>query len=244
MLNKLTPISLFDDYSLKARFMPAFICTIPFLFFMGLKFGILHEFHNYKNILILYMCVLTFLSYKTRNLGKELEKKIIIKNGYFPTTYMLSFKDSTFDTYTKKRYLKKISEKMNMNLPQSLEEENNQMDILEKYNSAIIWLKNNANNNKDSYPLVYKELIKYGFNRNLLGIKWYCILIYSLVILWEIFQIKNFSINTLVKSPWPEYAIFILFVISFIAILSHTRQNLYSNALSYGRTLIETCDNL
>ncbi len=243
MFEKLAPLSLFDKYSLKANFMPAFLCTIPFIFFMCFKFDILHEFENYKSILILYLCVLTFFSYKTRNLGKDLEKKIILKNGYFPTTYMLSFKDSTSDIYTKKRYLKKISEKLDIKLSLSLEEENNQIDILEKYNSIIIWLKNNANSNKEDYPLVYKELIKYGFNRNLLGKK-YCILIYLLVIIWEIFQIKKFSIISLFKSPWPDYAIFILFIISFIGILSHTHKNLHSNAISCGKALIETRDNI
>ncbi len=242
MFEKLTPLVLFDDYSLKARFMPAFICTIPFLIFIGFEFGILHKLESYPTLIGLYLCVLTFLAYKTRNLGKNLENKLILKNGYFPTTYMLSFGDNTFDDYTKKRYLEKLSNQLGIIFPMSKEEEANDNDSLSKYNSAVIWLKNNANNDKNRYPLVYKELIKYGFNRNLLGIKWYCILIYLLVIIWEVYQIKSFSINTLFKSPWPEYAVFILFTISFIAILSHTKNNLYSNALSYGKTLIETCD--
>lgn len=244
MFENLTPTSLFDDYSLKARFMPAFISTIPFLLFIGFKFGVLHEFDNYLSLISLYLCVLTFFSYLTRNLGKSLENRFILKNGYFPTTYMLSFKNSVFDSYTKNRYLKKLSEKLDIQFPQTIEEENEDINALEKYNSAIIWLKNNANNNKEKYPLVYKELVKYGFNRNLLGIKPYCILIYLLVIVREFYCIKNFSIYSLCTAPWPEYAVIILFILSFIAILLHNKKSLYSNAMSYGKALIETCDNL
>ncbi|MGL5622750.1 MAG: hypothetical protein ACRCZO_15200 [Cetobacterium sp.] len=244
MLEKLNPIKLFDDYSLKARFMPAFIATIPFLFFIGFKFGVLHDLSNYKVVFSLYFCTLTFLSYKTRNLGKEIEKKIIIKNNFFPTTYMLSFQDPTFDTFTKKRYLKFLNnQNEEWELPLSKEDENNDPNYLEKYNAAIIWLKNRANNNPKKYPLVYKELVKYGFNRNLLGIKNYCLLIYFLIMVWEYYQIKLFTFKDLFTSPWPEYAVFILFVISFLAILSHTKKNVISNAESYARTLIETCDN-
>lgn len=243
MFDKLNPLNLFDDYSLKARFMPAFIATIPFILFIGLKFGVLHKFQNYKTLISLYFCTLTFLSYKTRNLGKDIEKKVIIKNNYFPTTYMLSFNNNTFDNFTKKRYLSFLNEQeKEWNLPLSKEEEERDPNSLGKYSAAIIWLKNRANNNKEKYPLVYKELIKYGFNRNLLGIKNYCLFIYFSIAVWEAYQIETFTFKKLFSSPWPEYSIFILFALSFFAILSHTKNNVMSNAESYARVLIETCD--
>ncbi len=245
MLNK----SIFffgDDYSIKARFMPAFVCMLPFLIFICFEFDITNDLEKSKYWLFpIYVTIIWSLSYISRDLGKKIENKHIMKNNYFPTTYMLSFECPTFDSYTLKRYHHILNKKIpNLNLPLSLEEEKNDPNSLEKYNSAINWLRNNANSNRAKYPLVYKELVKYGFCRNLLGIKLLSIIIYLLVLIREYCIIDSFSIILLLKSPWPIYANFILFFISIILILFYNKNNLKSNALAYGKALIETCDRL
>lgn len=236
----------YDEYSIKARFFPAFICMLPFLIFICFEFKITEDLQKSKYFLIpIYMIIVWFLSYISRDLGKKIENKHVIKNNYFPTTYMLSFKESAFDPYTLKRYHQILNKKIpDLNLPLSLKEEEKDPNSLEKYTSAINWLRNNANGDQAKYPLVYKELIKYGFCRNLLGIKCYSILIYFLVLIREFFTINSFSITQLFKSPWPTYANFILFFISIILILFYNKNNLKSNTLAYGKALIETCEKL
>lgn len=242
---KLNPLNWVDDYTLKARLMPVFIPCIPFLFYMIFKLGILKELETSKLLIAFVMSVILGLSYKSRDLGKILENKKIKENGKHPTTIMLSFADSRIDTYTKKRYHQFLNNhKSELKLPQNIDEEINDNDSLEKYDSAVNWLRFRANGNQKLYPLVYKELVKYGFSRNLLGIKIYCLFLYSICLVWEILSIKNFGILNLVKQPYPEYVGFGVFLLFFIWILTHNIKNVKSNAEAYARALLSTCEEL
>lgn len=235
----------FDDFTLKARVMPACITIIPLILFGLFKRVVNQEMFKGEIYLTVIIITLTLLSYIARNAGKHYESKMIKRLGALPTTILLMFSDSRVDKYTKIRYHRALkNELINLDIPMSLDEEK-KCDAKEVYSSSINWLRNYANANKEKYPLVYQELIKYNFWRNLYGLKFIGIAMYILVAIREVIIAENFNIEDIFIQPYPEYISFIIMIISIaIMIFVVTEKNVEERAFEYGKALLEVCEHL
>lgn len=237
----------FDDFNLKARVMPGLVILLPLIPYSiakGFMDGnILQDSTIYCLVFVVLMAILAYIS---RNQGKIKEKKIYKDLGGMPSTIILRFSDDTLNEKSKIRYHKILNNIIsNLNLPLSKEEEEEMVDADESYKAAVDWLRNNANADRDKFPLVYEELKNYNFNRNLYGLKNIGLVIYFLIGLREIFIIKDFSIVELILMPYPEYISLLLMIGGAIIVLFLARKKTVENrAYDYAKALIETCNIL
>lgn len=236
----------FDDFNLHARVMPVIVASIPlwaFALYKGITMKSLESTLLYSIFIISAIYIISKLG---RQAGKHLEQKMFPNKRKLPSTIILRFSDDTIDKITKLRYHKKLNEKIQgLNLPLTLADEERDNESDEKYITAGNWLRKYANSNKDKEQRVYQELKDYNFWRNLLGIKKYCILLYSLIAMWEAFSIDKFSLTKLITKPYPEYIAFLIMVILELAmVVVVNKKTVLDKSYDYAKALIEVCDNL
>lgn len=236
--------SFFDDFTFHARVMPAIIAATSLLLYGVYKSLISTNLFESGLYIFVILAFLTLFSYISRNLGKKYEEKMVEKLGALPTTIIMRYADRRIDKITKTRYHQKLANQLpDITIPESIEEENEDSD--EVYSSAMNWLRNYANSNKDKYPLVYKELKDYNFWRNLYGIKYYTIVVYALIAIREFFIIDDFDLESLFFYPYPNYVAFILMIVSIIVLfLSASKTVVEKKAFDYARTLAEVCESI
>lgn len=235
----------FDDFTFKARIMPACITILPLILYCLYESIISKNLFKDETYLAIIIIMLTLLGYVSRNFGKQHERAMIKKLGALPTTILLMFSDNRVDKYTKLRYHRKLKDNLiDLDIPMCLEEENN-CDAKEIYTSSINWLRSYANENKEKHVLVYRELIKYNFWRNLYGFKFIGIVIYITIGIREVTDIERFSIKSIFLNPYPEYISLIIIIISIlIMIFVVTKRNVEERAFEYGKALLEVCEHL
>ena len=116
-------------------------------------------------------CGLTFLLAEiARFRGRQIEAKMIAKNGGKFTTIFLRHRDSTISSATKSNYHSLLTSKAKRVLPSAQEEDANPSSADDLYRGAVDWLLE-ATRSEKQFPMVRAENISYGFRRNLFGLK-------------------------------------------------------------------------
>ncbi|MEX6588251.1 hypothetical protein [Paraclostridium bifermentans] len=237
----------FDDFNLKARFMPSIVILLPMIPYSILN-GIVDKDALEGNVInsMFFIALVLWFSNVGRDRGKRKEGILFKKWGGMPTTTLLRLSDKTLAMNSKLRYHKILNDQIdNLNLPLTLADENNCVDCTDKYDAAVDWLRNNANSNRKEFPLVYEELKSYNFSRNLYGLKSLGLLLYLILGIREIFIIKNFSFKELFLMPYPQYISFILMILGFLGTLFFvTEKSVKKRAIAYAKALIETCNKI
>lgn len=234
----------FDDFAFHARVMPVVVDFIPILLIVVLRGLASGDWGESAVVLILALAGLAFLSRLARNQGKKLEDKMFAKLGAKPSTILLRFSDKTFNNVIKKRYHKQLNRFYGLYLPVSPTSETDKSD--EQYAAASKALKVRANSMRDKEFRVYQELKEYHFLRNLYGTKLFCVAVYLLLALREVFfVIPEFSIIEAIRNPYPDYIALLAYLFFAAAMcLLVTKESVKKRAFDYGRVLIETCENL
>lgn len=233
---------MFDDFTFHARVMPVFIILIPVLS-LGVVKGILEkDFWTNTWTTLVIVVFLSLASRVAREIGKNYEKKMFEKLGGKPTTILLRYSNDVIDNLSKTRYHQKLNEKITeLNLPLNKRSEGRNSD--EKYDSAINWLRNYANANRDKEFRVYQELIEYNFWRNLFGLRLIAFGMYLLIAIREVYIMKVFSISELLMQPYPKYIAFLIMIISIILIFWFvSKKTVERKAFDYAKALIEVCE--
>lgn len=230
----------FDEYTIKARILPGLTVIAPFIVIVGFLNA---EIDIAMNILFV-VGLLTLMSIISRNLGVRKEKRMVKDLGAYQTTILLRYSDSTIDSYTKTRYHNYLNLNVeNIDLPVLAEHEDlNPSKCDDMYNSAVRWLRNNRRD-KDKYPLVQKDLITYGYTRNLLGLKTPAIVLYLVVLfggtafLYFSDNIKDIYLNT-------DYLLssITLLISVFVLLIGISMKTVISQGYAYARTILETCE--
>ena len=86
-------------------------------------------------------------------------------------TMMRRTADGTFDEHTKEKYRAFLAGKIKRRAPTAEEEAVNQADADAFYEQCGIWMRDNTRDAK-KFPILFSELVTYGFRRNLRGLKW------------------------------------------------------------------------
>ena len=236
--------TFFDDFTFHARVMPILVVLLPILI-VGIYRGVL--FDNFTENAFLFSIVLVFLiltSKIAREKGKSYEEKMYKVLGAMPTTIILRYTDSMLDDVTKTRYHKKLNSAIDgITTPLTPEEESQLSDP--QYDSAVNWLRNYANSNRDKEPRVYQELKEYNFWRNLYGTRIFALSIYFLIAVREFKRIDNFNIRYLLLTPYPQYVALLVMLISIaITCFFVTSKTVKRKAFNYARTLLEVCERI
>jgi len=231
-------LSCFDGYTIKARMLPVFIAILPIILIIINFYNIVFSLNNTINIgiVILIVILLYILSFEVRMGGKNTEKKLKKEWGAFPTTILLRYKTNFSNA---KKYHELFKEKLNIDLPNKDEENNNIQEADYKYNAAIDLLRERTRDNK----ILLDANINYGFIRNLLGVKFLSLFMSSSTsFLFTYFLYEHFiNHETIQKDIWLIF-ITILLNIFWIFFVSKKRVKQYADI--YAEQLLKCLYNL
>ena len=168
---------LLNPYTIIARYLPAILSALPLLviwYYLSDNFeleGLASFILNIKlpnaGSITLSLALLHFYSLAIREISKYFQRQYFTGKGAkgFPTTYLMTYSDSTFSDSYKDKYRKHISNRFNFEL---LSKEDESTDIIEakkRLNEATGLVKAEI---QGGY-LVLAHNIGFGFFRNLIG---------------------------------------------------------------------------
>jgi hypothetical protein len=179
-----------------------------------------------------------------REKGKRFQNEMYAKLGAMPTTIVLRYSDKIIDEMTKTRYHEKLNKAVEgVYLPIEPKDETKESD--KYYESAMNWLRNYANSNRDKEPRVYQELKKYNYWRNLYGLKFFVIILYSLVGIREYFINDGFIWRELITKPYPKYIALIIMLFSILMfVIFVNKSTVEKNSFDYAKSLAEVCERI
>ena len=234
----------FDDFTFHARVMPVLVILLPIIILGCIKGILTNGFMDTTLYITIFVICLTVMSKLARNKGKDYEVKMYNDLGGKPTTILMRFSNTNINNISKKKYHERLNQKLEgIKLPLSQEEETGESDLL--YEAAINWLRNHAIHNREVEFRVQQELKEYNFWRNLYGIKYMGLVLYILIGVREYYIIESFNINTMIKSPYPQYIALLCMIISIVVIFFGVNKKIVKyKAFDYAKTLIEVCETL
>jgi hypothetical protein len=175
---------LLDPYERKARLLPGLLLVLPAVL------TVLSFFGSGNTLLKVVLTVMTscgvpfLVASITRDAGKKMEDKLVIKWGGMPSTLFLRHIDKHFAAHTKKTYHEFLAKGLGVKMPSIEEEALDLQKADDTYRAAGFWLRGQTKDVK-KFPHVFRENIAYGFRRNLMGLKYqgFCIALACILLL-------------------------------------------------------------
>jgi hypothetical protein len=160
----------FDRYTLTARLSPAFLAGLPAAALaasFGWQLSAVAAFVAGPLTAFGFTMLLSELG---RDLGKKKEPDLYREWGGKPSIALLRHRDSTLNVGTKARYHQFATSFAGFCMPTAHQEENDPEYADITYGAFSDWLLEKTRDHS-TFPLVFKELVSYGFRRNLLGMR-------------------------------------------------------------------------
>lgn len=188
-----------DPYDLKARVMPGLWVIFPLLATAACLIGPDHPVVTALFTLSTACGGLYLLSSLVRSWGRTAQARLWNKWGGMPSTIILRHRDSEIDKFSKKSYHSIIGRKLGLSMPSHDDELKEPRVADDLYRAASEHLLH-LTRNRSQFPLVFKELVAYGFARNMYGARWVgaaiCILSSAIVLFHSnVLDIGDFSFN-------------------------------------------------
>lgn len=114
--------------------------------------------------------LLGFAVHLARSEGKKVEERLKRATGGPLTAQYLRHRDGRIDAVTKARYHRFLESKIGTPFPTATEEDADPGYADQIYDSGVRFLLDYTRDRK-RYPLVFKELVNYGYRRNLRGLR-------------------------------------------------------------------------
>lgn len=160
-----------DSYVIRARIWPALIAGAPAIF---LAFSLVPlDWKNWETVggLAIALGLLAILEHFGRERGFRLQPDLFKAWDGAPTTRMLRYRDSSLNSFTKKRYREKLATLVPIDVMPTWERESEDPGTADAiYESCGQYLRAKTRK-KDDYPLVFAKNVEYGFRRNCLGLR-------------------------------------------------------------------------
>jgi hypothetical protein len=242
-------VNLTDTYTRQARLYPALLAGAPLVALAVGVYGLPLEPSAGLIALLASLGVIYLLTSIARELGKRVEDVLYASWGGKPSTQLLRHRDSTLDSVTKARYHAFLANKLNVPFPTASDELADPGAADATYASAARWLLDQTRNTK-TFPLLFKELIAYGFRRNSLGLKPIAIFIALLSLLWlfsatGVLTLGGFNGKAFMVLPMPAHLVGgIDLVLLVVWVCFVTRRTVRTAAFTYGDLLLRACDIL
>src|ERR1700730_8632814 len=175
--------------------------------------------------------------------GKDIEPRLYAEMGGKPSVTMMFRSDNTIDQASKDRYRTFLAGKINKTEPTALDEQQNVAVATDFYELAGTWLRENTRDTK-RFPILFNELITYGFRRNLLGVKWPALAVNVAVLLicasmlwyrWPIDASENMTARIVV-------VLVVAAVHALYFLLAVGSDSVKTAARTYARQLILSCE--
>lgn len=243
---------LFDTYSLNARVKPAFFLVFPVVISVFVWFDASRSWGGAIVTFIVSFGIISFAANQMSTKGNILQDKLFKKWEGAPTTIVLRYADERIDTFTKERYMKKLEAMIpNFKFISIEDERADPTKSDEMYRTATNFLKENTRDTK-KYPLVFKELISYGFSRNITAFKTLGLLLTSTsfvmsnyLIWFNYFKGIDGKFNELIHSVPFIYVglVVILSIFLLLWLFSINEKWVEIRAFSYAKSLLSTCED-
>lgn len=236
---------ILDPYERNARLYPALIVLFPLVLDVYLIIPEIRNIANTLVTLVISLGILQLLANIARSRGKSKENMLFEEWGGVPTSRLLRHSDDTIDPFTKSRYHNYLMESIkNYKIPSPEDELVNIKTADRIYESGVRWLREKTRD-KNTFPLVFKENVGYGFSRNLWALKnvsiW--LLFSSLILNTFMFYIKH-GINILSYTYEYWIANAISFALMIVWIFFINKAFVRSSAEAYARALLAVCDDV
>jgi len=225
-------IKLWDQYEIKARYIPAFLSVIPIvhflILFIDMRFwqeliGNISWMLVIANLSLSLLVMLTITQFQS-SLGKIwIEDSIFGKGGdRFPTTNMLLYNEGLISKDRKNLLRKKIFEKSDCKFSSENEEKDEPENARLQAREAVGQVRSKVGHGIKT--IQYN--IRYGFFRNLIaGAVWACI------------GSLGCSILYYTQSRWEPMSLFIAYFAAFAALYSFRKTILERLAYNYADNL-------
>jgi hypothetical protein len=167
----MNPLSLITDgYERKARLYPALVVLAPVvvtvLAIVPMQLSALQS-----SVGVVVACGGAFLlSQLARDAGKKSEKALFERWGGMPSVAIFRHRDTRVDSITKARYHKKMATLVKAKAPSKADEQADSAGADEVYASWSTYLRVHTRDTK-KFPLLFQELVSYGYRRNLKGLR-------------------------------------------------------------------------
>ncbi len=240
-----------DLYDLRARAFPALLCLVPALVLLVSVYGVGSNIWQ-SGLSILLSCGFVFLLARiARDAGIRIQNNLFEEWSGAPTTQLLRHKNTHIDVHTKQKLHSRLSTLTGIPFPSLLDEQERPLDADEVYRAAAKWLIRKTRDTQQ-FPLVFKENIHFGFQRNALGLRWIGLMIALLTMIWIFFIAGVFNIhcpyfvldhtqNITVPMALPLLASILMALIWFFAI---TKDAAKRTGFAYAERLLESADLL
>ncbi len=242
-------LKLTDRYERQARLYPALLAGAPLLAVAIGMYGIPLEPESGLVGLLASFGIIYLLTTIARELGKRMENRLYASWGGKPTTQLLRHRDATLDHVTKTTYHTFLAAKLKVPFPTPADEAANAIAADATYTSGARWLLDQTRDTS-RFPLLFKELIAYGFRRNCLGLKPIAIAIALLSLLWilgaaDVITAAGFDVDTLFVLPMHVRVVWAINVVSLIVwIFFISKRTVRTAAFMYADLLLRACDAL
>jgi len=225
-------IKSWDEYEIKARYIPTFLAVIPIVHFLILFVGMGFWQELISNIswmlvianLSLSLIVMLAIAQFQSSLGKIwIEESIFGKGGdRFPTTNMLLYNEGLISRDRKDLLRTKISEKFGCSFSTEKGERDDPANARLQAREAVGHVRGKVGHGVKT--IQYN--IRYGFFRNLIaGAGWSCI------------GSLGCSILYFVDSKWEPMSLFVVYFLAFVALYMFRKAILERLAYNYADTL-------
>lgn len=237
------PHKYLDAYTIQARLSPVLLVMLPLGFAIVAWFP--QKFLGWGLLIWLAascgMAVL--LSEFGRDRGKQKEPHLFAEWGGTPTTQLLRHRDSRIDPYTKHRYHCTLSRLTSLSLPTEQQEANAPEEADRKYDSCVRYLRAITSKDRTRFKLIFKELVSYGFRRNLWGMKPYGISAAAIGVVTATTAVVLTGVN-IPALPTSVAALILNGLVFVWWIVWITTDWVRVAAFSYAERLLAACDDL
>jgi len=223
-----------DPYERKARLYPALICLFPLMMSISISYPQIYSTLSAFVALVIAVGGMQLLAHLARDKGKNIEPKLYEEWGGMPSVAILRYNDQSIPTPAKIKYHNVLASESKIAAPTESYEKTNPEKADDIYTSWSDFLRGKARDEK-KYPLVFTELVNYGFRRNLFGIKWFCIFsAFIAIVILILPQINHFVFSEIQIAV----GLFLLvYVMIFIFVINGNWVKNVANA--YAKSLIE-----
>jgi hypothetical protein len=240
-----------DAYDRLARLTPALLTLAPIPVLIICLFGKAQIIGTSILSIATYCGAGYMLARVARNAGKKHQDRLFEKWGGSPTTQLLRHSNSHFDEHTKARFHGVLSTGLGKAMPSAADENGNPRQADELYRAATIWLIDQTRDSK-RFPLVFKENVAFGFQRNALGMRWYGVTIAVVCLMIGLLCTSVLSVDqpflslTAITEMGPTGALplTVSAVMLFAWLFLLTEQGVKQAGFSYAERLIQGCDQL
>ncbi|MBM7488096.1 hypothetical protein ACVWWI_006353 [Bradyrhizobium sp. USDA 3686] len=234
-----------DAYTLRARLFPAVLAAAPALAALALLISwekiALSNMIASGALLVLLFALADF----ARKEGLRIEPRIYKEMGGKPSITLFRRSDTTIDEHAKDQYRTFLAGKLNRQAPTPADETTDLTAGDSFYEQSGIWLRDNTRDAK-KFPLLWNELVSYGFRRNQRGLKWPALVVNVIVVvicaavLW-----RRASLDMTDDLVMRTIVVLIIAVVhaAYFALVV-TKEGVKEAARRYGRELILCCQSL